>query len=126
MRLFTFRPALTLRGRERRGLRGLAGKPMHPPLTDVPVGAYVLTAAFDVGSVLSDGALARDLFRAGTAALVVGGAVSLLTASTGVADWWSGTPRHTQAWRTANAHALVMVTVTVLVAVGLGVRLTAY
>jgi uncharacterized membrane protein len=99
---------------------------MHPPLTDVPVGAYVLTAAFDIGSVLSDGALARELYRAGTAALVVGGTVSLATAATGVADWWSGTPRYTQAWRTANAHALVMVTVTGLVAAGVALRLTTY
>jgi hypothetical protein len=48
MRRFSFRPPLTLRGREFRGPRGWSGKPMHPPLTDVPVGAYVLAPAFDV------------------------------------------------------------------------------
>ena len=48
MRRFSFRPALTLRGRSFKGPRGWAGKPLHPPLTDVPVGAYVLAAAFDV------------------------------------------------------------------------------
>ena len=48
MRKFSFRPALTLRGRSFKGPRGWAGKPLHPPLTDIPVGAYMLAAAFDV------------------------------------------------------------------------------
>ena len=48
MRKLSFRPALTMRGRKFKGLRGWAGKPLHPPLTDVPVGAYMLVAAFDV------------------------------------------------------------------------------
>ena len=39
MRTFSFRPALTLKGRKFKGLRGFAGKPFHPPLTDIPVGA---------------------------------------------------------------------------------------
>src|SRR2546423_1167222 len=38
MRIFSFRPSLTLRGRTFKGLRGWAGKPFHPPLTDVPIG----------------------------------------------------------------------------------------
>src|SRR4051812_49106536 len=42
MRKLSFRPALPLRGRKFKGLRGGAGKPSHPPLTDVPVGAYML------------------------------------------------------------------------------------
>ena len=48
MRTFSFRPSLTIRGRTFKGLRGWAGKPLHPPVTDVPVGAYTLVAAFDV------------------------------------------------------------------------------
>jgi uncharacterized membrane protein len=126
MRWFSFRPAFELRGREFHGVRGFAGKPLHPPLTDVPVGAYVLAAALDVGSVLASGPLREDLYRAGTFTLVGGGAVSLATAATGAADWWWGTPRRTQAWRTANAHALVMVTVTGLVASEAALRLTTY
>ncbi|MDQ1701346.1 MAG: hypothetical protein QOF57_598 [Frankiaceae bacterium] len=47
-RLFSIRPAITFRGRKGKGIRGLAGKPTHPPLTDVPVAAYILTAVFDV------------------------------------------------------------------------------
>ena len=126
MRLFSFGPAFATRGRQFRGLRGLAGKPLHPPLTDIPVGAYVLAAAFDVISVLTSDDLARDLYRAGTFVLIGGGAVSLLTVATGVADWLGSTPRRTQAWRTVNAHALVMVTVTVLVLALIALRLTAY
>ena len=126
MRLFSFRPAFEMRGREFHGLRGLAGKPLHPPLTDIPVGAYVLAAAFDVISVFTAGELARDLYRAGTFALIGGGAVSLLAAATGVADWLGSTPRRTQAWRTVNAHALVMTTVTVIVLATIALRLTTY
>ncbi len=48
MRRFSFRPALTLRGRAFKGPRGWAGKPLHPPLTDIPIGAYMLAAAFDL------------------------------------------------------------------------------
>ncbi len=126
MRLFSFRPAFTMRGRKSKGLRGLAGKPLHPPLTDIPIGAYVLAAVFDVVSVLASAELARDLYRAGTFVLLGGGVVSLAAAATGVADWLGSTPRRTQAWRTVNAHAAVMVTVTVLVLVLIALRLTAY
>lgn len=34
MRKFSIRPTLTLKGRKFNGLRGWAGKPLHPPLTD--------------------------------------------------------------------------------------------
>lgn len=46
------------------GLRGCSGKPLHPPLTDVPIAAYLFTAAFDVLSVVLHGphpAVARQL-----------------------------------------------------------------
>ena len=48
------------------GVRGWAGKPLHPPLTDIPVGAYVLAAAFDVISFGAgdDQPWARDFYRA--------------------------------------------------------------
>ena len=66
MRKFSFRPALTVRGRSFKGIRGWAGKPLHPPLTDIPVGAYMLAAAFDVISFAGgdDEAWARDFYRA--------------------------------------------------------------
>jgi len=127
MRHFSFRPALTLRGRKFKGLRGWAGKPLHPPLTDVPIGAYVLVAAFDLISVVGHtNAWARDFYRAGTFALVGGAAVSLLAALTGFWDWLRSTEAGTQARRTANAHAVTMLTVTTLVLVNVAVRILAY
>ena len=102
MRHFSFRPSLTLRGRKFKGLRGWAGKPFHPPLTDVPVGAYMVVAALDVVSVAGQGhAWARDFYRAGTFTLVAGAAVSLLTLLTGFWDWLRSTEAGTQARRTA-------------------------
>jgi hypothetical protein len=42
MRRLSFQPGLELRGRKFKGLRGFAGKPLHPPLTDATVGAYTI------------------------------------------------------------------------------------
>ncbi|HEY6318825.1 MAG TPA: DUF2231 domain-containing protein [Acidimicrobiia bacterium] len=127
MRHLSFRPALTLRGRAFKGLRGWAGKPLHPPLTDVPVGAYILVAAFDIISVLGKHhPWARDFYRAGTFALVGGAAVSLLAVLTGFWDWLRSTQVGTQARRTANAHALTMITVTVLVLADITTRILVY
>jgi uncharacterized membrane protein len=115
---------LTLRGRSFKGLRGFAGKPFHPPLTDVPVGAYVLVAAFDVISVAGKGnPWARDFYRAGTFTLVGGAAVSLLAILTGVWDWLRSTEPGNQARRTANAHAVTMLTVTTLVLANVATRI---
>ncbi len=131
-RLFSIKPALTIRGRKFKGLRGWAGKPFHPPLTDVPITCYLLVAGFDVVSyVLGEGSrTATDFFRAGTYVIVVGAAASLGAALTGFWDWWKGVEREpggrakrTQAWRTINTHMTIMLTVTVLVIVDVIVRL---
>ena len=115
MRVFSVRPALTLKGRKFKGLRGWAGKPFHPPLTDFPVAAYVLAAAFDVISAAGGGRpWARDFFLAGSYVLVGGLVVSVLAALTGFWDWWRSSQKGTQARRTINAHAWIMITVTVL------------
>src|SRR6266516_925459 len=82
MRHFTVGPPLTLKGRKLKGIRGYAGKPFHPPLTDVPVTAYLFAAVFDVLSVaLHSGhpAVAGELFHAATWVLLGGAAVSLVT-----------------------------------------------
>jgi uncharacterized membrane protein len=127
MRHFAFRPSLTLRGRKFKGLRGWAGKPLHPPLTDVPVGAYILVAAFDVISRIGHhDAWGRDFYRAGTFALVGGATVSLFAVLTGFWDWLRSTEAGTQARRTANAHAVTMLSVTVLVLVNIGIRILVY
>jgi uncharacterized membrane protein len=123
-RLFSIKPVLTFRGRKFKGLRGFAGKPFHPPLTDFPVACYVLLALFDVISLLAeDGSeTSRDFFTAGTFVLVAGFVVSVPTALTGFWDWLKSTPNHTQAWRTANWHMAVMLTVTALVVIDLVAR----
>jgi len=127
MRHFSFRPALTMRGREFKGPRGWAGKPLHPPLTDIPIGAYLLAAAFDVVSAVAhEQQWARDFYRAASFALIAGAAVSVLAAFTGFWDWLRSTEPGTQARRTVNAHAVTMVTVTVLVVAGIAVRVLAF
>ena len=128
MRRFSFRPALTLRGRAFKGVRGWAGKPLHPPLTDIPVGAYVLAAAFDLISFAGgdDQPWARDFYRAASFTLIGGVVVSLFAALTGFWDWKRSTERGTQARRTVNAHAWTMITVTVLVIAGIAVRAVSF
>ena len=124
MRVLSFRPALTMRGRKFKGLRGWAGKPLHPPLTDVPVGAYMLAAGFDVISFLGqDEEWARDFYRAATFALIGGVVFGVFAALTGFWDWLKSTEKGTQAWRTANWHMAMMLTVTAIVIVDIIVRL---
>ena len=134
-RLFSIKSSMTLKGREFRGLRGWAGKPLHPPLTDFPIVCYVLVAVFDVISYIApSGSVARDFFVSGTYVIIAGAIFSLGTALTGFWDWWKGMERqpstsfpgkakHTQAWRTANWHMAVMLTVTGIVIADIIVRL---
>jgi uncharacterized membrane protein len=144
-KLFSIRPGLTLRGRKFRGVRGWAGKPSHPPLTDFPIVAYILAAAFDLisrlsadsGSAGAKSGVAHDFFVAATYVIVAGAVVSLATAVTGFWDWWKGLDRdhstgpigkakHTQVWRTVNTHATIMVTVTLLVVVDIVLRIAQF
>lgn len=128
MRKLSFRPSLTLRGRTFKGPRGWAGKPLHPPLTDIPVGAYMLAAGFDVISFVGgdDQTWSRDFYRAASFVLIGGAMVSVFAALTGFWDWLKSTEKGTQARRTVNAHAWTMVTVTVLIGVGIAVRALEY
>jgi uncharacterized membrane protein len=128
MRRFSVRPAITLRGRKFKGLRGWAGKPFHPPLTDFPVVGYVLGAAFDVISVIGgdDRGWANEFWHAGTYAFIGGAIVSVFAALTGFFDWLRSSESGTQARRTANTHATIMLTVTVLAIVDIIVRLNGY
>jgi uncharacterized membrane protein len=138
MRLFSIKPALTLRGRKFKGIRGWAGKPSHPPLTDFPIVCYVLAAIFDVLSVLTnDVELERDLFRAATFVTIAGLVVSFGAVLTGFWDWWKGLERdrssgpigraaRTQVWRTANWHMAIMLVVTTIVVVNVVLRVTGF
>ncbi len=142
-RLFSIKPALTFRGRRFRGMRGWAGKPSHPPLTDFPIVAYVFAAAFDLISYVTSGhggTLGRigvESFVAATYVIMGGAVFSLGAAVTGFWDWWRGIDRdhstgpigkakHTQVWRTINWHATVMLTVTAIVIVDILLRLSSY
>ena len=128
MRKFSVRPTLTIRGRKFKGLRGWAGKPLHPPLTDFPVAAYVLAAVFDIISAIGgDGhEWAREFWHAGTYVFIGGAIVSVLAALTGFWDWWRSSEAGTQARRTINAHAWTMIVVTVLALIDIVVRLAQY
>ena len=127
MRKFSVRPTLVLRGRKFKGIRGWSGKPTHPPLTDFPVAAYVLAAAFDIIATFGrHETWARDFFRAGTYVFIGGAALSVLAALTGFWDWLRSTEKGTQARRTANTHALTMITVTVLALIDIALRLDVY
>jgi uncharacterized membrane protein len=145
-KIFSIKPAMTLKGRKFKGLRGWAGKPMHPPLTDFPIVAYVLVAIFDVISFIAynnqaaegvTSGIARDFFVAGTYVIIAGAIISLGAALTGFWDWWKGIERdrstgflgkakHTQVWRTMNWHMLIMLTVTAIVIVDIIVRLAQF
>lgn len=128
MRKFSVRPPLTIRGRKFKGLRGWAGKPLHPPLTDFPVAAYIFAAVFDVISAVGgpDRSWARDFWHAGTYTFIGGAAVSVLAALTGFWDWWRSSKPGTQARRTINTHAWIMIVVTVLALGDIVWRLSGY
>jgi uncharacterized membrane protein len=128
MRKFSIRPTLRLKGRKFKGLRGWSGKPLHPPLTDFPIVAYVFAAAFDVLSVIgdNDNTWARELWHAGAFAFIGGAAVSGFTVLTGLWDAWKSSEAGTQVRRTINTHATIMVTVTALALADIAWRLNDY
>ena len=128
-RLFSIKPSISFKGRKFKGIRGWAGKPMHPPLTDIPVAAYVLAAAFDVISYFAwrrnpNSTIGRDFFISATHLLVAGAGVSVLAIITGFWDWLKSTPNRTQAWRTANWHMAIMLTTSMVVAADVMLRLS--
>ncbi len=128
MRRFTVRPVLTLKGRTFKGLSGWSGKPMHPPLTDIPIAAYLLAAGFDVVSAVAGPShgWSRELWHAATYIFVAGAVVSVLAAVTGWWDWLKTSEPGTQARRTINTHAIIMITVTVLVLVDIVWRIATF
>jgi uncharacterized membrane protein len=127
MRRLSVRPTLTLRGRKFKGLRGWSGKPTHPPLTDIPIAAYIFGATFDIIAVVGrHESWSQDFFRAGTFVFIGGAAVSVLAALTGFWDWLRSTEKGTQARRTANTHAWTMIGVTVLALTDIALRLNVY
>ena len=128
MRKFSVRPTLTLKGRTFKGLRGWSGKPLHPPLTDFPIAAYVIAAVFDVVSAVggNNRSWAREFWHAGTFTFLAGAAVSVFAALTGLWDARKSSQAGTQARRTVNTHATIMIIVTLLALVDVAWRLNSY
>lgn len=91
-------------------IRGLPGHPLHPPLTDVTIGAYTFAT---VAAIVSKAGIASHGFAtAWWLALVIGLISSALTVTSGVLDWLNIT-WGSELWKTATIHALAMVTATV-------------
>ena len=91
--------------------RGWAGKPLHPPLTDVSVGAYTAGVAMLVLGAF--GVEEEQMAHGALLAVGAGLAVALPTALTGLLDWLAlerGTPARTS----ATVHLIVMSLTTAL------------
>lgn len=71
------------------------GHPLHPVLTDIPVGAWTAAALFDLAEATGDGQAGRDRRADGAIAVGVVGAVAAALA--GMTDWQhtSGASRRT-------------------------------
>jgi uncharacterized membrane protein len=91
-------------------IRGLPGHPLHPPLTDVTIGAY--TAATVMGFASIVGVAETGAAHGWWLALVVGLIVTVPTALAGFADWLTISPG-TPLKRTATSHLIAMVAATV-------------
>lgn len=88
-------------------IRGLPGHPLHPPLTDVTIGMFVLAGGLAI--IGYAGGIQLAAAKAMWLALLGGLIVSVPTALTGLVDWLSiewGSDR----WKTATAHLTAMVT----------------
>jgi uncharacterized membrane protein len=92
-------------------VRGLPGHPIHPPLTDVTIGAYSFAT---VAAILSKLGVAEHAFaQAWWLALIVALVSTVLTALAGLVDWL-GITWGSELWKTATVHALANLTAGVL------------
>ncbi len=110
-------------GPARRGIKNFLhgtwlGHPLHPVLTDIPIGAWSVTVLLDSldGNVERRGGDRPGLRRAADASLALGLAGAVGSAVTGLTDWSSTDARPR---RVGVAHALLNTGATVLFAVSL-------
>jgi uncharacterized membrane protein len=103
--------------------RGLPGHPIHPPLTDLTIGAYTLATAMALLSRL--GVSEENTATVWWIGLVAGLVLTLPTALTGVLDWLE-IARGTPLFRTATAHLAAMLTATILFAITAGAGHASY
>jgi uncharacterized membrane protein len=89
--------------------RGLAGHPIHPPLTDATIGTYTFAtvAAFAEVTGITENAGAWGWWIA----LIFGLIMTVPTALTGLLDWLTIT-RGTELWKTATLHLTAMLSAT--------------
>lgn len=100
-------------------LAGPYGHPLHPLVVPVPIGAWVASLAFDVGSRVTD---EPEVFAKGASWLIaLGIAGALVAASLGFLDLLA-IPPGTPAFRTGLLHAGLNVTAIVLFAGSLALR----
>lgn len=100
-------------------LAGPYGHPFHPLLVTVPIGAWVASLAFDVGSRVADN---PDVFGQGAYWLVILGIVGALAAATvGFLDLFA-IPTGTLAFRTGLVHMTINLVVVGLFAISVLVR----
>src|SRR5436190_18024489 len=95
-------------------LRGWAGKPSHPPLTDASIGAYTVGVIMLVLGAL--GVEERQMAHGGLLALSGGLLLAAPTALTGLLDWLD-LERGSPARSLATIHLFTMVSATVVFAV---------
>ena len=97
-----------------RWLRGYPGHPVHPPLTDVSIGAYTIAAALLVlgAAGVEEPAMAHGALLATSAGLIAAPPTML----TGLLDW-RGLPSGTPKRKLANLHLATMLAATAAFAV---------
>ncbi len=94
-------------------VKGFAGKPSHPPLTDVSVGAYTVGVAMLVAGAagLEQEAMAKGALLAISGGLIV----AIPTALTGLLDYFD-LPKRSAARTLATYHLFMMLAATALFA----------
>ena len=104
-------------------LKGWAGKPSHPPLTDVSIGAYTVGVAMLVLGALG---VEEEQMAHGSLLAIGGGlVVAAPTALTGLLDWLD-LPKGSNPRKVATIHLFTMVAATVLFALTFIAQLDGY
>jgi nitrite reductase/ring-hydroxylating ferredoxin subunit/uncharacterized membrane protein len=92
------------------------GHPIHPAITDIPLGAWTVALAFDMIETLNG----DDSLAAGAdSAIMIGLVGAVSAASTGIADWQT---LDTKPLRIGFLHGLLNITATLLYAASLLLR----
>ena len=104
-------------------IKGWAGKPSHPPLTDASIGAYTVGVAMLVFGALG----VEEEQMAHGALLAIGGglALALPTALTGLLDWLD-LPKGSPVRTTATIHLFTMLAATAVFAVAFVTQISGY